>query len=255
MLPPNTIKMLIEKFLNDEGKDDKETLFKKGVDGESLEDLKYAKIYNEFSLQHELGIFLRDELKKIDTDFNVQFERNVKDFYSDIYYEDRLLKDDDFVKHEMDIVVFKNFEKDSEKYAIELKFPTNGAYPKRMYQFVEDIQFMEENRCKLKFKKTYCLALIFDKAEGFLFREWGRISRKNTDNTIDPIYQFFRGKSKPDLGPRDFSNKHKTDKTTHEPQKLNVIGSYPIEWIPIGATGYHYYLIEIPDDSKIKTII
>ena len=35
-------------------------------------------VYNEFSLQHELGIFLRDELKK-DT-FRVDFERNVKFF-------------------------------------------------------------------------------------------------------------------------------------------------------------------------------
>ena len=242
------LKSLIEKFLNDGSKGNKEALFKKGIDGEPLEDLKNAKIYNEFSLQHELGIFLRDEIKKLDPNFKVQFERNVKDFYSDIRYDDKLLEDGDFVKHEMDIVIFKDFEENSEKYAIELKFPTNGAYPKRMYQFIEDIQFMEENWRKKKKKKTYCLALIFDKAEGYLFREWGKNSGKKSDN---PIYQFFRGESKPDLGPRDFTNKHKIDKTTHEFQKLKVIGSYPIKWIPIGSTGYHYYLIEIPNDSKI----
>ena len=33
-------------------------------------------IYNEFSLQHELGIFLREKLKT----FKVEFERNVKFF-------------------------------------------------------------------------------------------------------------------------------------------------------------------------------
>ena len=33
-------------------------------------------IYNEFSLQHELGFYLREELKS----FKVEFERNVKFF-------------------------------------------------------------------------------------------------------------------------------------------------------------------------------
>lgn len=35
-------------------------------------------VYNEFSLQHELGIFLREKLKK--EHFKVEFERNVKFF-------------------------------------------------------------------------------------------------------------------------------------------------------------------------------
>jgi len=42
-------------------------------------------IYNEFSLQHELGIFLREEL----SDYKVQFERNTKFFgiYGTIKHE------------------------------------------------------------------------------------------------------------------------------------------------------------------------
>ena len=34
------------------------------------------EVYNEFSLQHELGIFLRNEL----TNYKIQFERNTKFF-------------------------------------------------------------------------------------------------------------------------------------------------------------------------------
>ncbi|MCT8674272.1 hypothetical protein KZ349_09990, partial [Glaesserella parasuis] len=45
--------------------------------------LKYKEdieIYNEFSFQHELGIFLREKLNENDKDYKIQFERNVKDF-------------------------------------------------------------------------------------------------------------------------------------------------------------------------------
>ena len=38
-----------------------------------------VEIYNEFSLQHELGLHLRDQF----TSFKVQFERNVTYFFSE----------------------------------------------------------------------------------------------------------------------------------------------------------------------------
>ena len=82
------------------------------------------EVYNEFSLQHELGIFLRGRL----TDYKIQFERNTKSFNIS-----------NTVKHEIDIVVFN----DKEKYAIELKYPQNGQYPEQMFSFVKDIKFME----------------------------------------------------------------------------------------------------------------
>lgn len=92
---------------------------------------KYAynqriELYNEFSLQHELGIFLRNQCPN----YSVQFERNTKFFGIN----------QATVKQEIDIVVFDN----NEKFAIELKFPRNGAYPRRMFQFVEDICFIEQ---------------------------------------------------------------------------------------------------------------
>ena len=71
--------------------------------------------------------------------FKVEFERNVK-FFSKNQNKDFL---DKFAKKEMDIVIYKDCNENSEKYAIELKYPTNGAYPRRMFQCIEDIKFME----------------------------------------------------------------------------------------------------------------
>lgn len=69
------------------------------------------EIYNEFSLQHELGIFLRAKQQG----YRIQFERNVSYF----------TKDSKTIKKEIDIVIF-NGDK-SEKYAIELKHPLNAV--------------------------------------------------------------------------------------------------------------------------------
>lgn len=84
------------------------------------------ELYNEYSLQHELGIFLRNKCPN----YSVQFERNTNFFGINTAT----------VKQEIDIAVFDK----NEKFAIELKFPRNGAYPRRMFQFVEDICFIEQ---------------------------------------------------------------------------------------------------------------
>lgn len=118
-----------------------------------------VEIYNEFSFQHELGIFLRTQLPN----YKVQFERNTKFFGID-----------ETIKHEMDIVVYN----DAEKYAIELKYPVNGQYPEQMYSFVKDILFMEQLNEK-GFKDTYALTMVNDK---------NFYSGKKTDG----IYAYFR---------------------------------------------------------------
>ena len=84
------------------------------------------EIYNEFSLQHELGIYLRKRIPE----YKVQFERNVS-FFSN---------DNNTIKKEIDISIFSRDMR--EKYAIELKCPVNGQYPEQMYSFVKDIKFM-----------------------------------------------------------------------------------------------------------------
>ena len=116
-------------------------------------------IYNEFSFQHELGIFLRSHLG----DYKVQFERNTKHF--------GIL---DTVKHEIDIVVFN----DNEKHAIELKYPLNGQYPEQMYLFAKDIAFMEQ-LVEAGFDGAYCVTLVNDR---------NFYSGKKTDG----IYSYFR---------------------------------------------------------------
>ncbi len=66
------------------------------------------EIYNEFSLQHEFGIFLR----ALFFDRKVQFERNVTFFG---------LAKDDFEKREIDIVIFDEKNLQNPDVAIELK--------------------------------------------------------------------------------------------------------------------------------------
>ncbi len=118
------------------------------------------EIYNEFSLQHELGIFLRSQLPE----HKVQFERNTKFFGVG-----------GTVKHEIDIVVYS----DTERYAVELKYPVNGQYPEQMYSFVKDILFMEQLKNN-GFDATYSLTVVNDR---------NFYSGKKADG----IYAYFRG--------------------------------------------------------------
>lgn len=102
-----------------------------------------VEVYNEFSLQHELGIYLREKMPG----YKVQFERNTKFF-----------EIDGLVKHEIDIVIYDG----NEKHAIELKYPLNGQYPEQMFSFIKDIKFMEQLK-ENGFESTYCLTLVQDK--------------------------------------------------------------------------------------------
>ena len=95
-------------------------------------------IYNEFSFQHEIGIFIKNNF----SEYKVEFERNVSFFEIT----------EDTIKKEIDISVFSPDKK--EKYAIELKFPRNGQVPEQMYSFVKDIRFMEELK-HFGFTNTY----------------------------------------------------------------------------------------------------
>lgn len=121
------------------------------------------EIYNEFSFQHEMGIFLRDKCKG----YKVQFERNA-----------RFFNIQRTIKHEIDIVVYN----DVERYAIELKYPLNGQYPEQMFSFIKDVRFMEEVKAA-GFDHTYALTLVEDE------RFYSGIKQ-------DGIYAFFRGDKK-----------------------------------------------------------
>ena len=70
------------------------------------------ELYNEFSFQHELGIYLRNNLPN----YKIQFERNISYFFNNVK---------DTKKKEIDIVIFK--DDFSEKYAaIKIHFGELG---------------------------------------------------------------------------------------------------------------------------------
>ena len=124
----------------------------------------YVEVYNEISLQHELGFFLRSYLPK----HKVQFERNVSYFFPNKKI---------FTKREIDISIFSPDKRDL-KHVFELKFPRNGQYPEQMYSFCKDIAFIEELK-ESGFRQAHLI--IF--ADDHLFYE----------GITEGIYGFFRG--------------------------------------------------------------
>lgn len=125
------------------------------------------EIYNEFSLQHELGIYLRSVLG---TDLKIQFERSISFFG---------LPKSDFEKKEMDIAVFTSDQ--SVKYAIELKCPRSGQHPEQMFKACQDIRFLEQLAYS-GFTKGFFVMVVDDP----LFYERG---------TKIGIYQYFRSQT------------------------------------------------------------
>lgn len=103
-----------------------------------------VEIYNEFSLQHELGVYLRTRLAPA----KVQFERNVSFFG---------FEKQGFIKREIDISLFSSDGLNLD-LAIELKFPRNGQHPEQIFSFCKDVVFIEQLK-EAGFRKA--LAIIF----------------------------------------------------------------------------------------------
>ena len=103
-------------------------------------------IYNEFSLQHELGSYLREILK--DYNYKIKFEANLKKDY-DVHS----------CKSECDLLILN--QDGNPEYAIELKYLTDDcAVPRRMFQCIEDMIFMNDTVKQNKsFIKTYCVVI------------------------------------------------------------------------------------------------
>ncbi|NLC40467.1 MAG: hypothetical protein GX763_06075 [Clostridiaceae bacterium] len=166
------------------------------------------ELYNEFSLQHELGIYLRNILPG----YRVQFERNVS-YFADVK---------NTIKKEIDISIFSPDIK--EKYAIELKFPLNGQYPEQLYSFVKDIKFMEQVKT-LGFLHTYCISLVADRP--FYF-----------GNNNHGIYAYFREK-------HVISGRiYKPTGSGKNIDYIEVDGEYPFVWEEL-TNGRKFYCIEI----------
>ncbi|OQB16098.1 MAG: hypothetical protein BWY15_00227 [Firmicutes bacterium ADurb.Bin193] len=169
------------------------------------------EIYNEFSLQHEMGIYLRSILPE----FKIQFERNVSFFNINSVT----------IKKEIDIVVYK--EDLSEKYAIELKCPNNGQYPEQLYSFTKDIKFMEQLH-ENGFDKTYCVSFVS--------------SKPFYSGTINEgIYKYYRDEFKV------YGNISKPTGAGKETDFIILDGIYDIRWIDFDEKS-KFYVVEISDE-------
>ncbi len=163
---------------------------------------KQIDIYNEFSLQHELGILLRNQLPNC----RIQFERNTRTLFSSHL---------SFSKREIDIVSIDRIT-DKLDWAIELKYPRNGQYPEQMFSFCRDLVFLEELK-RAGFSNAGLLIFVDDP----LF----------TAGPTSGIYGYFRGGNllhgtirKP-TGSRD--------------TEVHVTGSYEIKWNKVSDSLYY----------------
>jgi hypothetical protein len=161
------------------------------------------EIYNEFSLQHELGIFLRNKLPA----FLVQFERHV-----DYFFEGPRV---DFPKREMDIAVFSE-DKLELKYAIELKYPRNGQYPEQMYSCCKDLAFLETLKNKKPGFAATALLIFVDHS---LFCCAGR---------TDGIYGYFRNNRPNGVMPINGVINKPTGKQDDD---ITINGTYTVNWV------------------------
>lgn len=173
-----------------------------------LTSLDKSKIYNEFSLQHELGFFLRYNHKE----YTVEFERNISHFS---------IPKDKAPKKEIDIIIYTNDI--AEKIAIELKCPQSGKIPENMYSFCKDIYFLEY-LTHYGFDKGYFIAVTNDK----LYFE--------STSTPKQVYRFFR------IGEIITGRIEKP--TGNIKEHITIKNEYTAEWIDIG-NGFKCILISV----------
>jgi hypothetical protein len=170
------------------------------------------EIYNEFSLQHEIGVFLRSRLAGV----KIQFERPVT-FFS--------FKRAQFIKTEIDISVISTAGRP--QYAIELKFPRAGQVPEQMFKACQDIVFLEQ-LVQAGFEHGYFIMA----ADDHLFHR---------GNRLDGIYKFFRGET-----PISGRISGPTGDTTRE---ITIGGRYHVGWQEV-ARLLRYFVIAVDTHTK-----
>jgi len=162
------------------------------------------EIYNEISLQHEFGVYLRSCFKR--PAYQVQFERPTEFFG----IKPTLLK------KEIDIAIFR--ADGTERVAVELKFPRNGQYPEQMFEACRDLAFLEQLVASGFDRGLFVMA-----AEDRLFYEGPR---------SEGIYSYFRG-SKPICG-----TIQQPTATRIKKEAVNIIGRYAFRWQNIKFLSY-----------------
>ena len=172
------------------------------------------EVYNEFSLQHELGAFIRGMLPK----YKVQFERNVMFFFRSKAA---------FTKREIDLSVFSP-DTNELKYAVELKYPRNGQYPEQMFSFCKDIAFVEE-MAAAGFSAT---ALVIFADDPLFYR-----------GSTEGIYGFFRGER--------LLHGRIQKPTGNKDADVEVRGSYSVRWKPVLGP-LMYAIVEVVDSRQLS---
>lgn len=168
------------------------TAFMEAVAGGSID------IYNEFSLQHELGLYLRSRLEGC----RVEFERNVS------YFTKTKIG---FEKKEIDIAISGGQTEPKQLFsAVELKYPRNGQVPESMFSFCKDISFLEQ-LVTAGFRSAYFVAVADDPAF-------------YSGNSVG-IYGLFRG-NRPITGMIE-------KPTGAKDRQVRICGSYTANWRPI----------------------
>lgn len=161
------------------------------------------EIYNEFSLQHEFGIYLRSILPQ--AEYKVQFERPAAWFGA---------SSPDLSKKEIDIAAFRR--DGAYKVAVELKFPRNGQYPEQMFKACQDLMFLEQ-----LVTASFNCGLFVMAADDRLFWEGkDRVGLYSCFRATNPIVGFI---SKP-TGDKD--------------EAVTLKGSYLITWHKAGLLRY-----------------
>jgi hypothetical protein len=210
-----------------------------GIIEEFLAEVKKGsvEIYNEFSLQHELGIFLRKKFKKDGNNYKVQFERNARELFED--WENSVSEKISDKKWEIDIIIYSgNILQPTELVAaIELKFPRNGQIPEQMYSFCKDIAFVEQlsDKKKKRFDNAYVLVLVDDE------KFYKETNRENTSI----IYTYFRNREELSGNINKPTGKYKDEKS------VTIKGKYTFNWKENGTIQKKFFYDE---EGKIKSI-
>lgn len=99
------------------------------------------EIYNEFALQFELAIYLR---QKCNSKYKVQLERNIS-ILKDAKENFNIIE---WAKKEIDIIIYKEIKDLKDVSVIELKAIVNQAHarPVTIFNWIEDIKLLEQLR-------------------------------------------------------------------------------------------------------------
>lgn len=172
------------------------------------------EIYNEFSLQHEFGLFLRTKMS--DGGIKIQFERPAAFFG----IRNKL------TKKEIDLACFRS--PDKPLAAVEFKFPRAKQVPIRMFKYCQDVAFLEELVLK---EERFGYGYAVMAADNRDFYQGAR-------HQPETIYSFFRD------GTPLRGTIEKPTGTVESP--VTLLQEYRIDWYDVvGMPGLRYTITKV----------